>query len=155
MDTTITINEVWKLLASIFSGLILLVTFYKLVIKKTLSKFVDIQFKSRGTKTVEDLEIKMSEKLEKFDNSCLIHKGEIQKFHKEIFDSLKEINNRLDESERKRDIARKDTIEKNELIIEGLTASLKAHKDAGANGSVTPALKALEEYKTKKASEVG
>jgi vacuolar-type H+-ATPase subunit H len=61
---------------------------------------------------------------------------------------LEKITDKIDLIEEKR----VDGQERTELILQASKASLEAHKDKGANGSVTKALEDINKYLTKKAA---
>lgn len=64
-----------------------------------------------------------------------------------VHEKLDKIDERLHKSE----IAREEQKELQGLILEGVTASLRAHQINGANGSVSGTLVKIDEYKTMKA----
>jgi cell division protein FtsB len=139
---SMTINEIWCKIYPVLIAIVFLASFYKTVLKKLLGKLFNIKFQTSGTKAVDDLENKTNEK---FEQMTLTNKA--------IFEELKKLNHRFDEAEIKRNEAREETQERNSLILKGVLASLKVHRENGANGTVTPALIEIEKYVIDKASK--
>ncbi len=72
---------------------------------------------------------------------------EFRLFKGEIKEDLCDIKDRLDKTEK----VRKEGRELQELILQGVTASLNSLKRAGENGPVTSTLEQIDEYKITKA----
>jgi hypothetical protein len=121
--------------------------------KAFIFKYFNIKIQSKKSKAIEDLKCKT----ECIEKSIAENKIENDKKFKEqedrmflYFDGFKTEIKGMFEEEAK---ARVDGQERTQLIFEGITASLMCHHANGANGTVSPILKKIEEYKNKKACQ--
>ena len=93
--------------------------------------------------------IKLTNKVNDYNSRFDELKSDIQGLKEDTSDKISEINIRLDADDKKR----QDGQERTRLIMEGVEATLISLKNEGHNGPVTASLNAINDYKSRKASE--
>lgn len=116
-------------------------------ISDNMRKFDEL--KANLEDTIKDENRKMDDKMNKINDRIDDLKNDIKEVRKDTNDKIDCLNDRIDLNEQKR----VDGQERTRLIMEGVEATLISLHNDGHNGPVTASLKAINDYRNRKASE--
>jgi|GEM_PF-6139157 len=165
IDMILLVSAIVAALAGIVSGIIYLVVkpiqkwysknYSGKIIRKKEKEMIDLKkkFQKDIEKMRTDFEIRCERHDKAMENSMHEILIEISKAMEEGFNKMDSRLDHLESAQKESDKKREESQPKFELLIEGVLASLKAHKEKGANGTVTPALDKMQAYVVKQASK--